>query len=67
VKAKTSARFGSALEMITEAKKRKLILLAHQLQGQYQTPNVRVDVVTVDEAASQPLLRHYRGIVELNR
>ena len=64
VKAKTDAHRGAAIEMITPAKQAKLVLLAHELQAKYQTPNVRIDVVTVDEAENQPRLRHYKAVIE---
>jgi len=66
VKAKTSDRFGSAIEMVTKAKQRKLILLTHELQMTHQTESVRVDIVTVDQAADQPELKHYKGLVEFH-
>jgi len=50
--------------MITPTKQAKLVLLAHELQMKYQTPNVRIDVVTVDSADDKPQLRHYKGIIE---
>lgn len=64
VKAKTSDHQGAAIEMITPTKQAKLVLLAHELQMKYQTPNVRIDVVTVDSADDKPQLRHYKGIIE---
>lgn len=64
VKAKTSDRQGAAIEMITPTKQAKLVLLAHELQMKYQTPNVRIDIVTVDSASDNPQLRHYKGLIE---
>ncbi len=67
VKAKTSARFGAAIEMITPAKQRKLILLAHELQMRYQTDGVRIDIITVDNAGSnEPLIKHHKGLIEFH-
>jgi putative endonuclease len=67
VKAKSSDRFGAAIEMITRAKQEKLILLAHELQMRHQTNRVRIDIITVDDAASdQPKLKHYPGLIEWN-
>lgn len=66
VKAKTDQRFGSALEMITPTKQRKLIMLTLELQTKFQTKKVRIDVVTVDNAASEPAIKHYKGLVEFN-
>lgn len=66
VKAKTSDRLGAAIEMITPTKQRKLILLAHELQMKYQTESVRIDIVTVDQAQDEPILKHYKGIVEFH-
>lgn len=66
VKTKTSDRQGAAIEMITRAKQEKLILLAHELQMKYKTPNVRIDVVTVDEAANVPVVRYHKGVIEFN-
>lgn len=64
VKTKTSARLGSALEMITRAKQQKLLLLALELQKKYQTEKVRIDVVAIDNAKAAPQLKHHKGIVE---
>jgi putative endonuclease len=66
VKAKTSARFGAAIEMITPTKQRKLILLAHELQMKYQVANVRIDIVTVDNAAAEPIIKHHKGLIQFN-
>jgi putative endonuclease len=65
VKAKTSSKFGSAIEMITPAKQAKLVLLTNELQAKYQTDNVRIDVVAVDDFGTEPKIRHYKGIIEL--
>lgn len=65
VKAKTSQKFGSALEMITATKQRKLILLTFELQQKYKTEKVRIDVVTVDNAGSAPAVKHYKNLVGL--
>lgn len=67
VKAKTSAKYGYALEMITAAKRRQLILLTFELQKQYQTDKVRIDIVTVDNAKAAPDIKLYKGLVELNQ
>lgn len=64
VKTKTSDFFGAAIEMITPAKQRKLVLLTHELQAKYQTDNVRIDVVAVDDAGAEPKLKHYKGVIE---
>lgn len=66
VKAKSSSIYGSASEMITNRKKEKLILLAHELQSRYQVPSVRIDVIAIDNASDQPSLKHYKGVVEFN-
>ncbi|HSX42268.1 MAG TPA: YraN family protein [Candidatus Saccharimonadales bacterium] len=67
VKAKTSARYGAAIEMITHAKQRKLILLAHELQAKHQTDGVRIDIITVDNAQSEnPIIKHHKGLIEFN-
>lgn len=66
VKTKTDAHRGAAIEMITPAKQRKLVLLTQELQMKYQTDNVRIDVVTVDNAGTEPQLKHYKGIIEYN-
>ena len=64
VKTKTSDFFGAAIEMITPAKQRKLVLLTHELQARYQTDNVRIDVISVDNAAGSPRLKHHKGVIE---
>lgn len=64
VKTKTSDFFGAAIEMITPAKQRKLVLLTHHLQAQYQTNNVRIDVVAVDNAGGEPKLSYHKGVIE---
>lgn len=66
VKAKTSDRQGSAIEMITYKKREKLILLAHELMMKYKSPNVRIDVVTVDEAGDTPIIKHHKALIEFN-
>ena len=65
VKAISGNKFGSAIEMIALERRKKLVLLTSHLQSQYQTDNVRVDVVAVDNYAETPRLKHYRGIIEL--
>jgi putative endonuclease len=71
VKTKTSDFFGAAIEMITPAKQRKLVLLTHELQARYQTNNVRIDVVAIDfvtskagQAQVDPVAKHYKGVIE---
>ena len=64
VKTKTDRKKGSAIEMITPAKQKKLILLTLQLQKQTQSDNVRIDVVTVDQGLNNPQIRHHRGVIE---
>lgn len=65
VKAKSSDKFGSAIEMITMAKRKKLVLLTSFLQSERQIDNVRIDVVAVDNYATTPKLKHYKGVIEL--
>jgi putative endonuclease len=64
VKTKSSNFFGAAIEMITPAKQRKLVLLTHYLQSQYQVDNIRIDVVAIDEAAIEPKLTYHKGVIE---
>lgn len=66
VKAKTSDSQGAAIEMITPRKREKLILLAHELMMKYKRDNIRIDVVTVDSAEDQPVIKHHKGIIEFN-
>ena len=66
VKSKTNQKFSSALEMITKTRQRKLILLTLELQAKYQTEKVRIDLVTVGNAGSEPIIKHHKGLVELN-
>lgn len=66
VKAKTSNRLGAAIEMITPAKQRKLILLAHELQMKHQTDGVRIDIVTVDNAGHKPVVNYHKGLIEFH-
>lgn len=66
VKAKTSNFRGAAIEMITPRKREKLILLAHELMMKYKRDNIRIDVVTVDSAEDQPVIKHHKGIIEFN-
>ncbi len=66
VKAKTSDRYGSAIEMITPRKREKLILLAHELMNHYKTNNFRIDVVTVDNVDISPQIKHHQGVIEFN-
>lgn len=66
VKAKTSDSQGAAIEMITPRKREKLILLAHELMMRYKTNNIRIDVVTIDDAEDTPQLKHHKGIIEFN-
>jgi len=42
------------------------VLLTHHLQAQYQTNNVRIDVVAVDSAGAAPKLAHYKGVIEFH-
>lgn len=64
VKAKKSSLRGAAVEMVTPAKKRTLRLLAKLLQTRYNKP-VRVDVITIDNAArSDAEIRHYPYAIE---
>ena len=66
VKAKTSDSQGAAIEMITPRKREKLILLAHELMMKYKRDNIRIDVVTVDDAENEPKIKHHKGIIEFN-
>lgn len=52
--------------MITPRKREKLILLAHELMMKYKRDNIRIDVVTVDDAEDQPVIKHHKGIIEMN-
>lgn len=61
VKAKTNASYGGAVEMITAAKRRKLLLLARELQMKTNTESVRVDVVAIDEFLEIPAIEYYKG------
>ncbi len=64
VKAKKSASFGYAVEMLTPAKKSVLRRLAKWVGSRYNKP-VRVDVVTVDNFPSaHPIITHYPFAVE---
>jgi putative endonuclease len=64
VKAKSSERYGSAIEMITAKKRTKLILLVAELQSLTKRESVRLDVVTVDNASGVPLTKLYKGVIE---
>lgn len=64
VKAKSNASYGSAIEMITRAKQRKLLLLARELQMKYQRDSVRVDVVAIDQFLETPTIQYYKGALE---
>ena len=64
VKAKTSDTFGAAVEMITPTKQKKLLLLARELQSEYQTEDVRIDALVIDQAETEPISEHIVGIVE---
>ncbi|HUD20490.1 MAG TPA: YraN family protein [Candidatus Saccharimonadales bacterium] len=63
VKTKTNLDQGAAIEMITPTKQRKLLLLARELQNEYQTEDVRVDAVVIDQANSRPIAEHIPGIL----
>jgi putative endonuclease len=60
VKFKSSPLFGRAEEMITKAKKHKLINLAQFLAKQYHMENVRIDVVAINNED----YTHYVNAVE---
>lgn len=64
VKTKTSDRFDSVVEMVTVATRQKLILLAHELQMKHQTEAVRIDIITVDNAQEEPVIKHHPRIIE---
>ncbi|MBI4948161.1 YraN family protein [Candidatus Berkelbacteria bacterium] len=64
VKTKSNDFFGHAIEMITATKRRKLILLAHELQMKHKTDSVRIDIVTIDNAESEPVIKHHKGMIE---
>lgn len=50
--------------MITAAKRRKLILLAHELQMKHKTEAVRIDIITIDNAQAEPIIKHHKGLIE---
>ena len=41
-------------------------MLPDELMIKYLTSNFRIDVVTVDDAEDQPVMKHYKGIIEFN-
>lgn len=64
VKTKRHARQGTAIEMITPTKQRKLVLLTQEIQQKYQSDNVRVDAVAIDGSVDNLQIKHYKGIIE---
>ena len=66
IKTNNDGQFGAAIEMISHTKQQKLILLAHELQNQYQTETVRVDIITVDVSKTYPVPKHYKNLIEFH-
>jgi len=64
VKAKTNHSYGAAVEMITHKKRKKLLLLAREMQVKYKRELVRIDVVSVDHAQDVPEISYYKGVIE---
>lgn len=64
VNTKSNRRLGSALEMVNISKLRKLTILALELQTEYQTNTVRIDVLAVDSTQNNPKIKHYKGLIE---
>lgn len=59
VKAKSSDRYGLAVEMIGAAKRGRLQRLATILASQYNMVKYRIDIISVDGLASQPRLDYF--------
>jgi len=66
LKTKSSRPFSSVMTMMTRAKQEQLILLALELQKKYQTARVRIDIISVDQAQAEPILKHHKGVIEFN-
>ncbi|MEX0594745.1 MAG: YraN family protein [Patescibacteria group bacterium] len=64
VKAKSNFHYGPAVEMITGKKRRKLLLLAREIQVDYKRESVRIDVVTIDQFPDSPKIKHYKGAID---
>lgn len=63
VKVKKSSSHGMAVEQVTPVKKLRLRRLAELVEQAYNSP-VRVDVITIDDFASNPKITHYINALE---
>jgi putative endonuclease len=66
IKTQVSTQFDSIIEMISVKRREQLILLAHELMQLYRCSVARIDIITVNQAAAAPKLRHYKGVIEFH-
>lgn len=64
VKTKTGRSFGEGFEMVNYFKKRKLLTLAKELQKEYSSKTIRIDIVSVDLSEEKPQIKHFVNAVE---
>lgn len=64
VKTRSSLRYGSAAEAVSDAKVKRLYELGWRFQREHGLPieQIRVDVVAIDFAEGSPLVRYFRGV-----
>ncbi len=66
VKTKSTKNFGQGYEMVNYFKKRKLITLARELQKEYPSKTIRIDIISVDLSQEKPEIKHFISAVEDN-
>jgi putative endonuclease len=64
VKTKSTSSFGEGYEMVNYFKKRKLLSLAKELQKEYPSKTIRIDIISVDLSQNKPQIKHFKNGVE---
>lgn len=64
VKTKSTSSFGQGFEMVNYFKKRKLLQLAKELQKEYPSTTIRIDIISVDLSQNKPQIKHFKNAVE---
>ncbi|MFH1854928.1 MAG: YraN family protein [bacterium] len=66
VKTKSTKSFGEGFEMVNYFKKNKLLSLARELQKEYPSKTIRIDIISVDLSGKKPEIKHFVNAVEDN-
>jgi putative endonuclease len=64
VKTKSTGSFGEGWEMVNYFKKLKLLQLAKELQKEYSSITIRIDVISIDLSKDKPEIKHFKNAVQ---